>query len=482
MARFIGWLCLFAVVVTFAQRPQARAAETPVLQVTCPTEAPLGQLFDCAIGSAGEADLYSFTGALNDKVFVSALRTSGDLDPYVVLSKPGGETACERYTYGDQLSFVCTLTATGTHTLRIADTRNLNTGGYAAYIQRLNNPGSATSIAFGPAISGSIGNRIQANTYSFTGLRNDIIRLRMLRTAGELDPYFSLYNAQGSLINECSSYTYGDLVVRECALSADGAYTLLLGDTSEDNTGDYQFHLQRLNNPGGANPLAFGTLINAGIDAGAEMDVYSFELTTNDQLMIHLARLSGDLDPQFELFNSAGTSVCDNYTYGNFTKDDDCAINASGRYTLMVDDSGNLNTGNYTLAVQRLNNPGAATPLAFNQSLSDSIDGVAVFRTYSFSTQQTAKIKLTVQRNAGTLALWVRVYTGAGLLLCQDYSFSASVTLENCTAPADGIYTVIVADSNDTAVGNYTLALGCAGGPCVAQAPQKKVYLPAVRK
>lgn len=475
----VGLITLAA--LSWADLPvtQARLAQAD-LTATCPGTVPFGVVFDCAVSSASEVDSYAFSGAVNDHLLVSVLRTSGTLDPYVRIVKPNGvDDVCTEYTYSDLVTLDCSLPLEGDFTLRVADINATNTGGYQVFMQRLPSPGNAQATSYGAPVTGNLSSVIQADTRTFAAKQNDIINIRMLRTAGMLDPYFNVYNAQGSILAACSVYTYHDLAGIDCAIMADGTYTVVMGDTGQDNTGTYRLFIQRLNNPGGATPLAFGTPISASVGESAESDIYTFTGQMDDLLMIHLVQESGNLDPQFRVFNSVGTLVCHSYTYDKLALDDACAITSGGNYAIMIDDIGNQNIGGYNLYVQRLNNPGTPQALGSEHPLSGSVDAIGAFQTYQISAVHGSKLNLTVSITGGTLDPYVRIYSAGGVKVCEAYTYEITLNIQDCTMNADGFYTVLLSDVRNQHVGTYTLKLEVVGS---VPDPSQQVFLPVIRR
>jgi hypothetical protein len=444
----------------------------------CPSTVPFGEVFNCSVSVIGEIDEYTFTAAVNDRFFFRILRTSGDLDPYFLIIDPLNNTLCSKYTYGDSVTADCTANRAGTYTVRVRDVDGQSgngTGDYNFYAQKVNAVGNASAITFGTPITGNISNVIQSNTYTFTAQRNDQLRLQIVRDAGDLDPYFYVYNAQGSEISACSSYTYGDYTHRNCTINADGTYSILTGDTGIDGTGMYTLRVQRYNAPGGVVPLELGQPITAAIAAPAESDVFNIDLAINDRLIIRMLASSGNLDPQWYLTNSAGTAVCEKYTYSTIAYDDACDINESGRYHLFVEDTSDTNTGDYRLLVQRLNAPARATAIGSGQTVSGSLAADADFATYTINVLVNSEVKLTLDCTAGEMQAWMRLYNAAGLLVTEKFTYTACGDLSLAYTPTtNGDFTLVVADSNNAGVGNYTVRLA----PLLNQ----RVFIPFTRR
>ena len=58
---------------------------------------------------------------------------------------------------------------------------------------------------------------------------------------------------------------------------------------------------------------------------------------------------------------------------------------ASGNYTVLIGDCGDTSTGNYSIYMQRVNNPAGAVTLPLAQVQTGTIGSAALDNTYTFS-------------------------------------------------------------------------------------------------
>jgi hypothetical protein len=131
----------------------------------------------------------------------------------------------------------------------------------------------------------------------------------------------------------------------------------LMDDTGNTKTGDYMVFLQRFNNPGNAQAIAFGQTLSAAISTLSEVDAYTFTAALDDRILIRATRTSGTLQPNIGVYNASGELVCSAYTGGALAQINNCTLRSAGQYTLLMDDTGNTKTGNYTLYLECLNAP-----------------------------------------------------------------------------------------------------------------------------
>lgn len=234
------------------------------------------------IASAAQIDTYTFTANANDVVdFVVASlggnTNNGYCQPFPNCLSPqisvynsvgsligsafgnNGFGGCGAYALGLQI----TLPVSGTFSALVSDCAGKNTGAYAIYAQRLNAPVGAISILFGgQPQGGTISSAAQGNTYSFRANVNDVINFLVAGVGGNynsagfcppytncLSPQMSIYNSAGMLVSSgfgnngfggCGAETLG----LKLTVPATGTYTVIVGDCSNEDTGNYNLSAQ----------------------------------------------------------------------------------------------------------------------------------------------------------------------------------------------------------------------------------------------
>lgn len=456
--------------------PVARAQdEPPAAEATCPAALILGAVFDCGIGAAGEVDSYQFQGTTNDRLIFRAARTSGTYTLLLRVRDANNNQVCSDVSSTRAIAD-CTLTSTGTFSLEISDYRANGTGGYQVYAQRLNAPSGARAATFGTIVAGGLGYAIESDTYSFSGEINDQIELRLRRLTGSFTPQLSVYDQGGTRV--CNDVAAVAPRITPCTLKETGTHYVVVEDYYASATGTYEWTLQRWGRSGQVVPLTLGRVYEGSLSTPIESDVFTFQAAQNDQIILRAQRSAGDMTMYMRVFDSAGNRVCYNVG-GTQARIEPCTLASAGVYSVMVDDYYVNKTGAYVLHTQRINNPGQAPALAFGRTISGGLDRIAAFDTYTFTALQNAVISLKATRTAGDFSPYLRVYNAGGTLVCSDAG-NAEASIPRCALSATGRYTVIVDDYYVRSVGTYTLALGCATGPCVAAAPRTRTYLPQV--
>ena len=239
---------------------------------------------------------------------------------------------------------------------------------------------AAASLPFGQITTGTISSVAQSNSYTFSANAGDAVDFTMVATSGNLSPKIALYNSSGTLI----SSAYGNNGFNNCggsglelntvALASAGAYTLLVSDCSNTNTGNYSIYAQRTNNPAGAAGLSLGGQPQTGaVGSITQSNTYILSGNANDVIDFTLVATGGNLSPKIRIYNSAGTQQI-GYAYGN-NGFNNCGgsglelntltLPSTGTYTVLIGDCSDVNTGNYVIYTQRLNNPAGPGTISF---------------------------------------------------------------------------------------------------------------------
>jgi hypothetical protein len=204
-----------------------------------------GEIHSSTVLQAAEMDAYTFAGRAGDRVLVGISRVSGDLHSEIRLYDPTGiliNTAKDA-THAEATS---SLPVTGTYTLLLGDGFwGRGTGEYNLYLQRLNEPANATSLSFGKTVSGAILEAAEMDTYTFSAVGGDQVRVELSRASGSsLWPEVRLYDPGGALIDADSDSVSAELIQ---TLSTDGTYTVLCaGGMNATSTGAYDLQLEKL--------------------------------------------------------------------------------------------------------------------------------------------------------------------------------------------------------------------------------------------
>jgi hypothetical protein len=309
----------------------------------CDSDIAFGEIVACTINSAGQMKDLTFAGAVNDRIRVRVVETSGSLVPKTQIRRPNGTIACSDTT---AQNLTCLLNTNGTHTVRVADAAGTNTGTFNMTIQRLNNPVGCVKGRLGKGKTGSITAAAEIDCFSLANIGvGDVLRTRTAETGGTLFAISEVIRPDGSTLCGPNSN-----VEATCTADQAGTYRVLLSDNGTA-TGTYAIWFQRLNNPAGCTTIAFGGSPHAGsIDVAAETDCYRFSASNGDHVRVRVSKTSGTLNPLVEVVRPNGTTLCGPTTSVDFN----CTLDANGKHTILVRDAGGTATGGYTARVDLL--------------------------------------------------------------------------------------------------------------------------------
>ena len=412
---------------------------------------------------AAEMDTFTFTGIANDRVMIDMAVTLGGLDPQIRLYRPDGTLLCSNSNSNGGYAEInnCTLPDTGTYTILAHDYGNTEAGNYRVYLQRLSNPANATPLAFGQTQSGDITLAAEMDAFSFTAAAGDRIIVAMAVSSGLLAPQIRLYDQTGTPVCQGSTSSGGASEINNCPLPVSGIYTIITNDNGNTKTGNYGLYLQRLNNPSGVTSLAYGQTVTGDILGPAEMDTFTFSGQAGERVLINMTVTLGTLDPQIRLYRPNGILLCSaSYASSGSIEIYPCTLPEAGIYTLLANDLGNTENGNYRIYLQRLSNPVNATPLAFGQTLTGDIALAAEMDAYTFNALANDQIMIAMAVSSGLLDPQIRLHGPDGNPVCQKNNASGGAAeIYDCPLPTDGTYLLIANDYGNTETGNYGIFL-----------------------
>ncbi len=202
-------------------------------------------------------------------------------------------------------------------------------------------------ISYGETIDCSIVSD-ETDSYSFSGTASDRVIARLQVTSGNLDPTLEIDAPGGGQL--CTSSTIFNLLELNCTLTSSGTHTVHVSG-SAGQTGGYNLHLQRSNDPANQGAIAYGQTMTGNITVAPEMDVYlvDMEVTAGDMLVAHLEVLSPGLDPHLRIYHLDGTLLCEDSTIFD-DLELSCNVTTSGMYTVFAL-GGDNQTGSYEICV-----------------------------------------------------------------------------------------------------------------------------------
>lgn len=436
-------------------------AAAPASLQSCGPSIAAGDTMACALVAAAEVDSMSFAGIGGDVLLVRVGITAGTMTPLVRVVGPNGVKLCEAgntYAGGAEITR-CALVQSGTHTITIADAVGTRTGSYNVYVQRLNGPAGATSLAIGATTVASISTAAESNSFTLAANAGDVVLLRAGVIAGTLTPLVRVFAPDGtSLCSAGTTYSAGAEITR-CALPQAGSYSVLVGDAIGTRNGTYNLYLQRMNGPVGASALSAGETRPASLPSAAAADTYTVAASAGDVLLLRAGATAGTITPLVRVFDAGGVVLCSAGTsYSAGAEISRCALPQDGSYIVLVGDALATRTGNYNLYLQRVTAPSGASALVTELTTGGTIQAAAAMQTYTLEGWANEVVLLRAGVNAGTLTPLIAVYDPGGVRICEaGTSYSAGAEITHCQLPRSGRYVVLIGDALATRTGSYNL-------------------------
>jgi hypothetical protein len=212
-----------------------------------------GETLSGTIDAPSDRDAFQFYGEAGDRVIITCLPTSGNLDTYLTLYYDGdpieAQPAAFWYDWIDHQ-----LQKTGLYTIVVNDYELNKTGTYninflkipgafsspedldGGLITSLNNPSGE--------MSGTIDVFSDRDAFLFYGQEGDRVIISCVPTSGNLDTYLTLYPPDGGPIEAQPDAFWYDWIDHE--LEKTGLYTIVVNDYELNETGTYNISLTKI--------------------------------------------------------------------------------------------------------------------------------------------------------------------------------------------------------------------------------------------
>jgi len=259
-------------------RREAPVTVTPMPSVTAvagPTRPPLAIAYGVTVtGAISDAQFevrYTFDGGRGDPVTITLRRTGGDLDPYLILLDAAGNEVATNDDAEDGTGTLDSrinnlpLPAAGTYTIiatRFQRQAGSSVGEFELTLER-GSRAAATSVApppggprlaYGVTATGTISDAQPAVRFTFDGVRDDLVTIRMHRRSGNLDSLLILLNPAGEQMafndDAPDAGETRDARINRFRLPASGTYTIVatrFEGQAGSTSGDFEVVLERVN-------------------------------------------------------------------------------------------------------------------------------------------------------------------------------------------------------------------------------------------
>lgn len=205
---------------------------------------------------------YPFRGQRGDVITARLQRASGNLDPLLLLTDANGMVLAENDDAPnsglDASIDGFLIREDGTYILvasRYAGEAGTTSGGFVLSLLSAAESGLGTRfeasypLEYGAIVEGNLTNEQHAMYYRFTGRAGDVIRVRLERVGGALDPLIALTNANAQeLVSDDDSGGVQNSLIDGFVLPANGDYTLIATRyerAAGSTTGRFRLSLER---------------------------------------------------------------------------------------------------------------------------------------------------------------------------------------------------------------------------------------------
>jgi hypothetical protein len=435
-----------------------------------------GSIKTGTINSSSDLDAFTFTGNIGDHVILAALSTAGNLNTNITLYPPGAGASIST---GGNDRLDATLTASGTWTVVVEDLQDLQTGLYSLSLLNLSGPLSSGSdpdtgvITSKQIVNGTTNVVGDFDAYTFHGTIGDRVILLAVATGGpSYTPYIYLYPpGGGTFVNLGGSIDY--------QLTATGTYTVVVQDQSMLNTGTYALSylnvtsgpLTSVSDPDGG-PIQSAASATGTIGAIGDIDAYTFTGNFGDHVLFAALETSGSLNTNISLYPPGGGP---SISISSIDRTD-ATLNASGTWTIVIDDYSGAATGTYLLSFLNLSGPLTSAgdadggPITSNQIVTGTTNAVGDFDAYTFSGTSGNRVVMTAQATSGP-GYTAQIYLyppGGGSFVAGSSSGRIDYQLLQ-----SGTYTAVVQDQSLYHTGTYDLSyVNVSAGPFTSVADE----------
>jgi FlgD Ig-like domain len=421
-----------------------------------------GQTVTGALAGPSFGESWTFTGAIGQRVVITAVTTGGSANTNIRLINPSSAEVVNTST--DRVEYQCT--ANGTYTITIEDLGLNDVGNYSlTFLNVTGGPltsgpdpdGGATTSA--SIKTGQFNAASDMDAFTFSGTAGDHILIGGITTGGTANTTLTLYPPGGGAAETYTSS--GDRL--DWALLKSGTYTVVIEDYSDLLTGTYSLSFLNLT----AGPLTSGTDADGGTIASAEVksgqaqavgdfDAYRFTGFAGSRVIVTAITTAGTMNTNISVYPPSGAALV-----GTSSDRNELQLPTDGTYTIVIEDLGQNDTGTYSLTMLNLN--GALT------TATDTDGGLilpAEVRTGSFNVAPDMDA-YTFSAIAGDHILCAAVTTGGAANTTLTLYPPSGGAAESYTSSGDqldwtvlstGTYTVVVEDYSELQTGTYSLS------------------------
>lgn len=500
---------LFSLVSPVFAAPHRQAPPIPI---------QYGETVEGTISELQTTISYVFEAQQGDRVSVTVITISGDLDPLLALTTFDGTLLASDDDSGGELNaaILFSVPATGAYLLNVSRSTKNNANTLGDFLLTLNNaaglqlptvtetPESTPevistetpairevtplesaaqrlrSIDPGVTVSGRLGGEATFNLYWFAGHADQEIRLIPDSTA-EVQPLLLVYSAD---FTEILRSQPGDTLT--VTLSDAGIYFIAAALLDVNRSGSYGFAFLETSpsTAGDQNALVYGQTATGTISNSNPTRRFSFRAFEGDTVTVALRAISGDLESLLLLVDSSGTTLAQGESAVGSSTEAQLTFTAptTGDYFIIATRRGEeqgITAGDFLLTLNsnappRI--PTEATPtlppdfagfrqITYGDTVSGSISSAAFLSVYVFQGKAGEVIQATMEATEGSTLDSLLILLDAGRIpLAENDDISETVKNAQLSfaLPQTGFYALVATrfeQAEGTSQGEYILTL-----------------------
>lgn len=202
--------------------------------------------------------------------------------------------------------------------------------------------------------------------------------------------------------------------------------------------------------------ITYGQTVACTIGAPGAVQRHDFTGSAGDHVYVRAVRLSGDfsLVPSSTVLGPTGAPDCPDRP--------DCPLKTSGRHTIVMQDTLGKATGDYTLDLQRTDDPAGCGTIAIGEAAEGTLQPAGSMACATFTAKGGERVRVNVVATGGGGLVFPEVN-----VLRVDQGTSACQLQENCPLDQPGRYIVLAAGAAvDNPTGPFRITVTCLAGPC----------------
>ena len=393
------------------------------------------------------SSVYTYTAAAGESFSLRMLDYTGalqpDLEVYDSLGNSVGQGASGNVAGVDVVQ-----PAAGVYTVVAMDASVRQAGGpFGIELLRTRNACSAASQQ-GQTVNGVINGAQPFISYSIPATNGDSLMVRSASITPGFAAQMDLYDPTGVHLDSST------FALPSRKVSATGTYTVIVGASAPLSTGGYALSWQLLNKPAATSALQCGGSTTASLSAANEFRYYLAGANAGDLMRLVFTKISANFSPQIELFDPTGAKLTG-------ASDISQKVASGGAYLVVVSPSTAASeTGSFTVAFQRPNNPCSPTTLACGQPTLRQVAIPGQLDTFVFAATRGGQADIKLVPRSGSYSPYAELYDASGNRLTTASNGQLTAVIYTT-----GTYSLLVRDLGGN-LGSYRASFQDDYNPC----------------